>query len=307
MPPENHAPDPQAVPYNGEGRPMGDHGISDHDIASLVTPAGGDPAIEQDPSPELVSTGEAEPQADPVVEIPGVGPMKVSEFMALKERAETAEQYRSQVEEFESVRDELLTREQQLREAAKLQDFLTQYPQARERISKALQEIVTNPDDLMNGNGERDAIPEPVKRQLDEVTQFVQAQKAEAAKREVDSIFDGFKNQYPDIVTDDFMANVVDTVDKLAKSNPNLPKMLDRPMLEAIIAKEILNQGIPAAKEAGRQEVTDALRKLPKGAQVVTGHGTHKAGIDPPRDPRSMSRRDIQAEVAEALFYGNTE
>lgn len=303
--PDNHPPDPQAVNYNGQGAPMGDHGITAHDISSLVTPeADGD-----QPSAVPETTEPAgEVPSDPVISVPGVGDMKVSEFMALREQAQAAEKYRSELDEYESAVDEIKTERQRLAQAARLQQFMDQHPQARGRIMQALQEIVSDPSALTDPSGKNPTdIPEPVKQQLEEVTAFVREQKVQAAERDVNSIFDGYKTQFPDIVTDQFRDKVIDRVTELAKQNPAIRDTLDKPMLEAIIAKEILSSGIPAAKEQGRQELADALKHLPKGAQVVSGLGTRSPAVEPPRDPRTMTRQQLIQETADSLYSGNME
>ena len=295
-------PDPFQVDPNAVGGvPLGGgFALTPEQAESLVAPGG----AEEPPAGETTAPAAEASTADPEFDIPGYGKMKASEILTHRGQSIEAREAMQQLRSLQDEQKTVAQMRQQAREAMELQKVMQANPDLRERIVTGIRDYFADPglaDRLKAAtpSPESAGIPDELDSRLAPLEAFVREQHITAQSQKIDSILDGYEAKFPDIVNGDFKTAVLDRVYESFLDRPN---DLTPQVFEAFVAKQILERGLPAAREAGRQEIVDALRSQPKGTTLVTGHATRRAAAPPEADPRRMSWKHLEDEAVSTIF-----
>lgn len=302
------------LPVEGEGGDalaIPEFGLTDAEQESLT---GKDPVpAEGEPKGGEPTKKEETPPDDPVYDIPNLGQLTASQIRHMKAQEIQYSRLTADRQEMENARQKLESDTERVGEALQIRDLLD-YPGLRQKFSKVVAESMTaegdTPEDK-DGQGTdfinqfRNQELDEVKDQLAQVNQYVASQQEREASQQVDTMFEDFKTRFPDVITDEFRAQVIDDVYDAFKDRKDALQQAD---LHAFISQAVLDKGIQASKEQGAAELAEALGKQPTGTRVVTGNNSkHSAATPPPKDPAKMSFADLTAEVAASDIFGGPE
>jgi len=130
--------------------------------------------------------------------------------------------------------------------------------------------------------------------------EWIDRQMYEQARTDVQTVVSQFAAEYPDLVKNDqaWMKNVLaPEVRKRFGEDVTLDHL--RMTLADLVH---LNGAVKKAREQGRKDVTESLKNLPAGAQVVQAGGNRSQAAPPEPDWKKMDRKSVFATIAERVM-----
>ena len=287
-------------------------GITEAEVDSIYDPEpaleaveAGEPVPEPGIAPELSSDPSQTAPGDPIIEVPGIGPMKASEIQDRVARAEEAQAMRSKLTEFEQNAQSLKAENESARQAMHLLRLM-ENPAFAQSVEQSIREHGGS-EELARAisslrapaqNGRQIPDNDPVAERLNAVEKYVETLQVQEAKQNIENILNGFGAKYPDVVTDEFRSQVKRLAWDRFQGNGGLTEDTFR----GFVADRILEVGIPAREARARAEVVEAMKNQPPGTRIVTGDNSRHAAKSAPKDPRKMSWAELEQEGADIAF-----